>query len=230
MTVTRQLTWYFDPVSPYSYLFCHGLLKILSNQPSVRVRPVPILFAGLLNAHGQKGPAEIPSKRKYIFLDCQRSAHIMNVPFQMPPAHPFNPLLALRCLTSIQDDEARLSMSRELLSLCWGSGYDLTKPDTILIAAEFCRIDGRELIKLSEEEEVKKMLRYNTDQAISSGIFGIPSILCDDGELFWGSDRIDHLRSYLDGKFKDLDSTSFKEKLSILPRGADRKAFREKSL
>jgi 2-hydroxychromene-2-carboxylate isomerase len=57
---------------------------------------VPVLFAGLLNALGTKGPAEVPPKRLYVFKHAFRLAHGLGVPLAPPPAHPFTPLLALR--------------------------------------------------------------------------------------------------------------------------------------
>lgn len=56
--------WYFDFISPFAYLQSEQLALL---GPSVRVRYRPVLFAGLLNAHGQKGPAELPRKRVFTY-------------------------------------------------------------------------------------------------------------------------------------------------------------------
>lgn len=223
----KELVWFFDPVSPYSYLFLHGLHKIRAKFGSLKVVTVPVLFAGLLNAHGQKGPAEISSKRDYIFVDCLRSAHMLHIPFKMPPAHPFNPLLALRCLVCIENDEDRFAMSKEILRLCWGHGKDLTKHETLMIAAKKCRLDGHELFKLAADKPAKEKLRQNTDNAIKLGVFGVPTAIVDNDGMFWGSDRIEQLDWYLEGKFDDLDTTVLRNELSSLPRGSDRKKYRE---
>src|SRR5260221_664563 len=60
--MTASVDWYFDFVSPYSYLCLHRLKQI----PAPIVYK-PVLFAGLLNHWGQKGPAEIPSKRRWTY-------------------------------------------------------------------------------------------------------------------------------------------------------------------
>jgi hypothetical protein len=59
-----------------------------------------IVHAGLLNAWGQLGPAEIPPKREYILKDVMRKAHSMDRAIQVkcPPSHPFRPLLPLRAV------------------------------------------------------------------------------------------------------------------------------------
>nr|MDH4459082.1 DsbA family protein [Nevskia sp.] len=60
---TKVVDWYFDVISPYAYL---ALLKLDDTLPAgVEVRLRPLLFAGLLNHHGHKGPAEIPGKRTW---------------------------------------------------------------------------------------------------------------------------------------------------------------------
>ncbi len=96
----RPVTLFLDPISPYSYFACH-LLSDLAKKHDLAVKCVPVLFAGLLNAHANKGPAEIPAKRRHLFLDCTRNAQYMKIPFQMPPSYPFNPLLALRAMTAL---------------------------------------------------------------------------------------------------------------------------------
>ncbi len=96
----RPVTLFLDPISPYSYFACH-LLSDVAKKHDLIVKCVPVLFAGLLNAHANKGPAEIPAKRRHLFLDCVRNAQLMKLPFQMPPGHPFNPLLALRTMTAL---------------------------------------------------------------------------------------------------------------------------------
>ena len=59
--------WYFDFVSPFAYLQSEQLGSLA---PRVSVRYRPVLFAGLLGAHGQKGPAEIPAKRTFTYRFC----------------------------------------------------------------------------------------------------------------------------------------------------------------
>ncbi len=90
------MIFYFDFVSPYAYL-ASTQVHALAARVGREVELAPILFAGLLKAHETKGPAEIPAKRAYLAKDLQRKAHALAVPpLVWPPAHPFNPLVALR--------------------------------------------------------------------------------------------------------------------------------------
>ena len=50
---------YADPVSPYAWLGLRDLGRIEAAGP--RIVMVPVLFAGLLKAHCNIGPAEVPA-------------------------------------------------------------------------------------------------------------------------------------------------------------------------
>ena len=89
------VTYYFDYISPYAYLAWTQVHRVAAPHGRA-VESVPVLFAALLDANGQKGPAEIPRKRVYLFKDVIRSAHSLGEPIAPPASHPFNPLLALR--------------------------------------------------------------------------------------------------------------------------------------
>ena len=85
--------WYFDFVSPFAYLQSEQLASL---GPRVAVRYRPVLFAGLLEATGQKGPAEIAAKRTFTYRFVVWQAKRLGVPLKFPPEHPFNPLPLLR--------------------------------------------------------------------------------------------------------------------------------------
>src|SRR6185295_19856153 len=80
-------------ISPFAWI---GLrrLKELPHDVSIEYRPV--LFAGILGHWGQKGPAEIPAKRRYTYRWSHWWAQSQGIPLRYPAAHPFNPLHHLR--------------------------------------------------------------------------------------------------------------------------------------
>jgi 2-hydroxychromene-2-carboxylate isomerase len=87
--MSSRVDWYFDFVSPYSYICLHRLKNL-------DVVYKPVLFAGLLNHWGQKGPAEIPAKRQWTYRWCTWWAKELGISFRFPASHPFNPLQHLR--------------------------------------------------------------------------------------------------------------------------------------
>src|SRR5512147_2397257 len=91
----RSLRFYFDYLSTNAYVAWTQLPK-LSERFGVEVEPVPVLFAGLLGAHGQLGPAEVIPKAIWMAKNNLRKAALLGVPLNPPRHHPWNPLLSLR--------------------------------------------------------------------------------------------------------------------------------------
>lgn len=182
----RTVNWYFDFVSPFSYLCLHRLNELPSG---VGIAYRPVLFAGLLNHWGQKGPAEIVTKRRYTYRWCHWWAQSLGIPFRFPAGHPFNPLHHLRlCIAAGSTPEA----VRGIFDALWTTGADPTDPAAF---AALARALGVNEAKLGAQE-VKDALRRNTEEAAARGVFGVPTFEAD-GELFWGADSIEFLRAYL---------------------------------
>src|SRR5580704_13383371 len=121
----KTMSFYFDFISPYAYLAWTQIHAIASRH-CCEVVPKPILFAALLDANGQKGPAEIPSKRIYTFKDVIRSAARLGVPLAAPASHPFNPLLALRVASAEIDVQRRRPLIDALFTATWVESVDVS--------------------------------------------------------------------------------------------------------
>lgn len=195
---TPTLRFYFDFISPYAYL---GWIQIhaLAARHGREVEPVPILFAALLNHHGHKGPAEIPPKRLYIFKNVMRLAHRLGVPLVPPPAHPFNPLLALRVASLPLPAAARRSLIDALFAAAWGGGGGVADAAAVRRAVDAAGMDGAALLAEAETPAAKDRLRQQTDDALTHGLFGVPSVEVD-GELFWGCDAFPDVEIFLRGE------------------------------
>lgn len=196
------VTMYFDPVSPYVWLSAGAIARI--EAAGARVALQPVLFAGMLDAHGNKGPAEIAAKRAYTFRDVMRQAAQQGLSFAGPPGHPFNPLLALRMCTALTDQHALRCFALALLSNCWERGEDISVPATLVRIAQDCGLDGDGLVEAAQEPEIKQLLAAETRRAIADGVFGVPTFRLGD-ELFWGGDRIDALLWRMRGNGIDED-------------------------
>jgi 2-hydroxychromene-2-carboxylate isomerase len=179
-------TWYFDFVSPYSYF---GLLRLGELPADAAVTMQPVLFAGLLNHFGHKGPAEIPAKRLWTYRHCVWLAREHGWPFRMPAAHPFNSLAYLRLAIAA---ERRPAAIRRIFDELWTTGADPADPQ---IVARLARDIGVDAARLSDPD-VKDALRLATDQAAARGVFGVPT-LAVGAELFWGSDATGFASAYI---------------------------------
>jgi 2-hydroxychromene-2-carboxylate isomerase len=183
-----QAQWFFDYISPFSYLQSTRLDE-LSRQAALTLRPV--LFAALLDAHGQLGPAEIPSKRTYTFRHVLWAARRHGIPIKLPPVHPFNPLPALRLTVALG---ATAEVVRTVFDFIWREGNDIGDRTAWQDLAE--RVGVSDADALIADPDIKDTLRRNGEEAISLGVFGVPTLVVDD-ELFWGFDGTEFFLDYV---------------------------------
>jgi 2-hydroxychromene-2-carboxylate isomerase len=128
-----------------------------------------------------------------------------------PPAHPFNPLRALRMCIAVEDAVARNRFGLALMDGAWGRGLDLADAGQLVQIAEENRLDGAGLSRLADDPQIKQRLARQTNDAISAGIFGVPTFVCA-GELFWGADRVDAVLRRAAGQ--TIDEAQLAEKLA----------------
>ena len=171
----------------------------------------PLLFAGLLNHWGQKGPAEIPAKRQWTYRWCTWWAQSLGIPFRFPAEHPFNPLQHLRLALAC---ECRPDAVKRIFESIWMRGENAADPQRF---AALCRELGVAETRLAE---VKDQLRKNTEEAAARGVFGVPSFVVD-GEVFWGADSIDFVNAYIADRAV-LHNEEMR-RVDALPVGAARK-------
>jgi len=225
--MAEPVRFLFDFVSPYSYL-AWTEIHPTARKHGREVEPVPVLFAALLDHNHHKGPAEIPAKRAYLIKDVMRTAKRLKLPLGLPPAHPFNPLLALRLATLDLPHPDRVHLIGVLFRAVWGGrnvgsvadpkrGVETAEALRPVLEAEGFAAD--QLLARANAPETKAKLKQATDQAIVDGVFGVPTMLVD-GELFWGFDSLGHLSVFLEGKeMLDLDLL---EAWASLPATANR--------
>jgi 2-hydroxychromene-2-carboxylate isomerase len=205
--------WYFDFVSPFAYLQSEQLAALA---PRIMVRYKPVLFAGILGAHGQLGPAEIPAKRAFTYRFVLWQAKQLGIPLKLPHEHPFNPLPLLR-LAIACDCEA--SAIHRIFRFVWRDGR---LPDLPIEWAELTQELGlADADARIAEPEVKDTLRRYTDEAIALGVFGVPTLALR-GELFWGADATQMAADFAAAGCRWTDPEF--ARAAVLPIGAARDA------
>ena len=180
-----RIRWVFDVISPFAYLAFPRVTQ-LPQEPEF----VPVLLAGLLEHFGQRGPAEIPSKRRFTYRYVLWRARQLGMPMRFPPAHPFNPLAALRLIIAAGCDQRAVGT---VLDAVFRDGRDVADPKVI---AELAQTLGVRDPQAVSAPAVKQRLRENTDWACSQGIFGVPTLVVGE-ELFWGEDAMQMAHDYL---------------------------------
>ena len=207
-----KVSWVFDVISPFSYLSLRQLPQLPAG---TEVELVPVLFASLLNHTGLIGPAEIPPKRLFTYRTCLWRARRLGVEMRFPPAHPFNPLMALRLIVAAG---TTLQATQMVFDAVWRDGRDVSQPEVIADLAQQLGIaDAQQALA---DPAVKQKLLENGTWAIGRDVFGVPSFVIGR-EVFWGHDSFEMALDYL--RDPKLFESSEMSRLATLPVGVSRK-------
>jgi len=187
----KRITFWFDVVSPFAYLAFERLPQALEGI-SHEVLYRPVLFAGLLQHWGQKGPVEIEPKRAWTFRHVHWLAQHHGIVLDTPAEHPFNPLALLRLALACGPNR---HVTETVFRHVWQGGAAAT--DATRLAALHGRLAPAED---PASDAVKQRLRADTEAAVQRGVFGVPTFELDDGRLFWGFDALEMLAGALRGE------------------------------
>lgn len=180
MAEVTPLRWYFDVISPFAWL---QWPKVQALAVTHAVTPVPVLLAAILAARGQKGPAEIPGKREFTYRHVLWQARRDGVPLQFPPAHPFNPVAALRTVIAAGSTPEAVDA---VFGWIWRDGQAADSAEALAPLLARFGLDAAAIAA----EPVKQALRANTDAALAAGVWGVPTLQVGQA-LFWGNDAHD---------------------------------------
>ncbi len=184
-----HVDFYFDYLSPYSYLAWKAARpRFGRNSWSLK----PVFLPSVVTAFQDKGPAEIPVKRRYLLKDCLRKAELMGVPFRAPARLPFNSVPWLRLSARPQITEEQILLVDALYDAAWGMGLDMENTELV---GEYLASKG---LPIKEDSGARALVKKSMAEAREREIFGLPSFYAN-GELFWGHESLPLLDRYLEG-------------------------------
>ena len=196
-----QVEFYYDLVSPYSYL-AFGEVGRVAGEAGVEVVLRPVLLGALHKAAGIKAPIETPAKGRYQARDIQRWAERYGLPMRFPQPFPFRTLKTMRAAMWCAQRGILDSFTREAFVLFWEEdgapkGIEASDEDEPLReVARRAGLDPEEL--LAGAGEAKQALKQATASAAGRGVFATPTFFVGD-EMFWGNDRLDFVGEALRG-------------------------------
>jgi 2-hydroxychromene-2-carboxylate isomerase len=202
-----QGIFYFDVISPWACLMDQALRQ---DPLPLTLERRPVLFAGLLNAFGHKGPAEIQRKRRFTYELCTWTAQQQGTPFLMPAVHPFNPLRYLRLILALDATPQALSA---VFAQLYTTGCDPDSQHAWQAMLERVGMTEAEAALRLNDPEIKARLKDNTAQAAAEGVFGVPTITLGD-RLFWGLDSLPMLRALI-ARDPGLDSPAMRAAANV---------------
>jgi 2-hydroxychromene-2-carboxylate isomerase len=197
----KRVEFYYDLVSPYSYL-AYGRVGRICEQNGAELILRPMLLGAVHKAVGLQAPIEIMPKASYQAKDIRRWAEYYGLPLQFPDPFPFRTLKTMRAAMFLQEREELEAFTREAFALYWEEGgapgglQETDEDEPISSVARRIRVDSEEVMREATSPEAKQALKVATSEAVERGVFGAPAFFVGD-EMFWGNDRLHFVEAAL---------------------------------
>ena len=185
----KPLEFYFDFISPYSFL-AHKQMRKIENNEGVKVIYKPILLGGLHNLHGIKAPAFIPAKAKFMIRDCKLIAEKNKIQFKFNSYFPVKTLNLMRGVLISEEDDFQSYYIDKIFDAIWKDGLNMNDQLIIDKVLKNLEINPKTFILRSSNENVKNLLKEKTNDAFNKGVFGAPTFIVNN-KLYWGQDRLE---------------------------------------
>ena len=185
----KSIDFYFDFVSPYSFL-AHKRIRKIENEEKIKFIYKPILLGGLHNLIGITAPAFINPKAKFMVRDCKMVAKKFDIKFKFNSKFPINSLNLLRGLLSINSDKKKTYINN-FFDAYWQDGLNLNEEKIIIKVLRKCKIKQADFRKEINNQKIKNKLKKLTQDAFKKDIFGAPTFVVNK-KIFWGQDRLDY--------------------------------------
>jgi len=186
MAHTLEIYWDFS--SPYSYLGSTQA-EALAKRTGATLVWRPMLLGGVFRAIGQVDAPVLTwsqQKQKHTFEDLNRWAELWGVPFKFPSRFPMNSLKAMRVWLALPE-ERRGAFRERTYRAYWAEDRDISDE---AVLRELIGEGADEVLARTQDPAIKQALIDATNKAVERGVFGAPTWIVDDKELFWGQDRI----------------------------------------
>ena len=186
-----RIEFFYDYVSVYSYL-ANSQLASLDAEIIYR----PMLLGAVMQATGNIPPATIKAKGDYLRKDMLRWSDLYGIELNWNPVFPQNTINALRLALAAQQRGEFNKIHQPLFDAIWVQDKDVGQPGTLASIVEDAGLSVREYVAAIADQSIKNQLRTNTEEAVSRGVFGGPTIFVGD-ELFFGNDRLEFVKAAL---------------------------------
>lgn len=190
--MTATLDFWFDFASTYSYPACLRARSVAARD-NVKLRYRPFLLGPGFKAQGwDTSPFNIyEAKGRYMWRDLERLCADLGLTFRQPEIFPQNSLLASRVAIAGDGEDWQEEFCRAVFHAQFGQGRRIDDPDVIDEILSRLGQPSSDIRAYAQTDAVKARLKAQTQEAGRQGIFGAPTFVTPDGELFWGNDRLE---------------------------------------
>ena len=206
-----MIEFFFDCSSPWTYLAFHNI-QPLASQFAVDITWRPILVGGVFNSinpsvyAGRENP--VPAKVQYHLKDLADWARSAGIAINHPPSvFPVNSVKAMRGCVWLREASAMLPFARAVFEAYWRDDRDISQNMVLNDICERVGVDPERFFAGIDEQKIKNELRANTDELISRGGFGSPTIYVGKSDMYFGNDRLPLVREALRSRTASADSS-----------------------
>ena len=192
--MARQLEFYFDCSSPWTYLAFHAV-QPLAVELGADIAWKPILVGGVFNAVNRSFYAERdnlePSKRKYLLKDIADWARKAGIKIHFPPAaFPVNSVKAMRGCLLLEAEGKLVPFARAAFETYFGENRDVSQDTVLAGVCQRIGVDPQFFFTGIARQEIKDRLRANTEELAQRGGFGSPTMFVENNDMYFGNDRL----------------------------------------
>ncbi|MGV7030936.1 2-hydroxychromene-2-carboxylate isomerase [Methylobacterium symbioticum] len=196
------IEFWYEFASTYSYLAAMRI-EAAAAEAGVAVRWRPFLLGPIFAAQGwTSSPFNLyPAKGRNMWRDVEREAARLGLPaLTRPDPFPQNSLSATRAAILGQGEDWLVPFSKAVYTASFAQGRSIAEPAAVIGILDSLGLDGTQTLRAASAEANKTRLRVAGEEARSRGIYGAPSFLTEDGELFWGNDRLEQALAWAVGE------------------------------
>jgi 2-hydroxychromene-2-carboxylate isomerase len=187
--MSSHIDFYFDIISPYSYI-AHKKIQKIKEQQKIIFNYKPILLGGLHNLAGISAPAFNKYKIKNMQSDCELVSKKNNISFKWNLKFPINSLSIMRGYLSLEDSQKEDYLNL-FFNAYWRDNLDLSSEKEFSKLLENLKIDSKIFFDKISQQSIKDTLKQFTNDAFEKEVFGAPTFIVNN-KIFWGQDRLEY--------------------------------------
>ena len=187
--MSSHIDFYFDIISPYSYI-AHKKIQKIKEQQKIIFNYKPILLGGLHNLAGISAPAFNKYKMKNMQSDCELVSKKNNISFKWNLKFPINSLPIMRGYLSVEDSQKEDYLNI-FFNAYWRDNLDLSSEKEFSKLLENLKIDSKTFFDKITQQSTKDTLKQLTNDAFEKEVFGAPTFIVNN-KIFWGQDRLEY--------------------------------------
>ncbi|MCL4685504.1 2-hydroxychromene-2-carboxylate isomerase [Myxococcota bacterium] len=202
MTTTEPVTleFFFDCSSPWTYLAFHQIEDLAAEAGATLIWK-PILVGGVFNAVNpsvyEQRAKPVPAKARYYGKDLRDWIRHVGITIGQPPVFPVNSVKAMRGAFLALDAGCLAPYARAVFEAYWRDLRDISQEEVLADIVRAVGLEPEDFLARIAAPEIKQRLRETTDELVTRGGFGSPTLFVDRDDMYFGNDRLVLVRAAL---------------------------------